>query len=271
MIPAEAQRLQGALNTLETRSVDGAPAGYREYAAYPVDFQAAAFPYCADGNLLVANNHAFFFVGAVRDENKKIVDLQLNTAALERLFRAIAARSDKLHERPWVHLRVDADLFENPARFVEKYQGLRAEPTRAEREHWLAKEGELIRAFVNDGGFQALATEILKPRKTPFFKDRRVDYFFEHHFRFEGVRINERLGYATWELLLPDGHSLVARQAYEAGTHMTERKWQLGLTKHMVSMAGEGHIGARQVLQTVEYNYNLPRIDLTRGLTPAPT
>lgn len=270
MVPPEAQRLQDALKALNSRDADGAPAGYRAYAAYPADFQAAAFPYCAEGSLLTANNHAFFFVSAERDETKKIVDIRLNTAALERLFRAIVARSDKLHERPWVHLRVDADLFENPARFVEKYQGLRAEPTRAEREQWLSKEGELIRAFVNNGGFQALAHEILKPRRNLFFKDRSVDYFFDHHFRFEGVRTEERLGHATWELLLPDGHSFVACQEYKGGTHMTDRTWQLGHTAQLVPLASEGHIGALQILRTVEYNYALPRIDLTRGLTPAP-
>lgn len=256
--------LETAIATLKTKGAQDEPIGYRGYDAYPAAFQAPDFPLVALNSRLTANNHAFFFVSPVKEDGK-VVDVKLNTTQLERAFAAIVASSKKEHSRSYLQLQIDADLFENPVRFIEKYQALRSEPVQTEREALLAKEGDLIRSFVANEGFRRVATSLLKPRIIPFFPDHRVDRFFERQFRFEGVQTADALPFATWELLLPDRHSLVARQEYKRGTYMADRPWQLGHTQHLCVMAAEGHSGALQVLRAVEHTYELPRVNLTNG------
>lgn len=264
----------GIFSDLKT-TTDTDPAGYRGFAGYPSAYQAAEFPAYGKEVRITGNNQAFFFVAGVKDASAQVIDVQPNDTAFKKLIANIIGQGSDADQRPLMRLQIDADVFENPERFVAKYQTLRSEPTQAERERLLGKEAETIRAFVNDGGMYSLVRDAvagdLKTRSgTPPTKkqiDGATQEFFAKNFRLEGVRTQQPLQFATWEIASPDG-VFQARQEYKNSTYMVERPWQLGLKTELTALGQDGHAGAKQVLDAVSATREMPTTNLTYGYPP---
>ena len=60
--------------------------------------------------------------------------------------------------------------------------------------------------------------------------DALADRFTTENFRLEGVKTEQPLKFATWEVKGWQGtdDTLLARQEYDKDTLMTERRWKLG-------------------------------------------
>ncbi|HEU5048495.1 MAG TPA: hypothetical protein VFT64_11710 [Rickettsiales bacterium] len=200
------------------------------------------------------------------------MDIEANTAALKALVLNIVERGVTAAKRPSVRLQIDADVFENPERFVTKYQALRSEPDEETRRYLLGKEAETIRNFVESGEMRKVISDVIGTEAEerngytlpPLALSKRVDEFLEKNFRLEGVRTEQALPFATWEIKSEEG-TFLARQEYSHSTYMTDRPWQLGIEQELSVLAGKGHSGASQVLEAAEHTRNLETVNLTHG------
>lgn len=249
--------------------------GYRGFSSYPVAYQATEFPQYGHEIRITGNNQAFFFVSGLKDSgSNQITDVQSNTTHLRKLIKNILSQGNTPQDRPLVRLQIDADVFENPQRFVGKYQNLRSESEQAERERLLGKEATLIRDFVNNGGLVTLVKEAFQQRaidrQDPFGQteekiDRDVRDFLVDNLRLEGVRTTRPLNFATWEIKSPEG-TFAARQEYKTSTYMVDRSWQVGTEPELTCLAQQNHSGAQQIQTAVGYTRNLEIVDLTLGM-----
>lgn len=266
-------------NDLRAFSPNEQVPGYRGFGSYPSDYQAAQFPAHGDSIRITGNNQAFFFAQGEKNAAGKIVDVKLNTRALEELVANIVGQGATANERPIVRLQIDADVFENPERFIKKYQDLRPEPEQAKREEWLGKEAEIIRDFVNEGGLysvvkQALQSDAKKRGEDENLNDTalkdRAEEFLRMNFKLEGLRTEQPMQFATWEIISPQGE-FAARQEYKNSTSQVDRPWQLGTDPQLSTLAAHGHKGAQQVLDAVIHTGCLEIVTLNNGLLPEPS
>lgn len=251
--------------------------GYRGYDKYPAQFQAAQFPLHGEETRITGNNQAFFFVQGVKGADNQVADIQENTSRLKELIGNIVKQGDTAETRPSMHLQIDADVFENKDRFVDKYQALRAEPDEATRRALLGKEVDIIRNFVQGGGIKNAVKEVFQNNATENggqpLPDTALEslskQFLEKNFKLEGVKTPDApLQFATWEVV--SGQDVfLARQEYKNSTHMTERPWQLGTELELSQLAGAGHTGAQQVITAATHTRDLETIDLTFGQAQA--
>ena len=230
--------------------VEGEVPGFRQQAGYPTEFQALDFPTLAgEGKVFMSgNNQAFFFVDNPKG-NSDPAKLTLNTERLERLMHNIKAKGTAFT------LAVDADMLENPERFVEKYQSLRPEADEQTRRALLQAEIRLIGQFLTSKGMVELAQRVAGDDATQFL---------QNNFTLVGLRSEEPLKQATWEVEGANGQKLIASQAYSQGTENIQRGWKLGESNH-VSFLRENHGGADALASEVEANHRLPMVNLTLG------
>lgn len=244
----------------------GDVSGYKGYDSYPVAFQAADFPKYGNTRI-TGNSQAFFFVEGIKKDGQ-VVDIQLQTKHLKTLI----ANTLQAEDRPQVSLQIDADVFENPEVYVDKYQKLRSEPEEATRRELLGKEAQMIREFVNEGGIKALVKETMQElaearngKKLPENAlETMADGFLKNNFHLEGLRTQEPLQFATWEVETSQGQ-LLARQEYKDSTYMADRPWQIGLAEELNQLKEKGHTGAEQVIEATDHTRDLPKIELTHG------
>ena len=228
------------------------------------------FPKHADYACITGNNLAFFFV---ETENAVLqgADPWLDTFFLEELIKNIVAQDSIAALRPTIILQVDADLFENQARFVEKYQHLRPESDKATREKILAKEAELIRDFVNQGGIRALVQKSL----TDAFQNDdtgSVDECLASNFKLFGLRTEKPLRFSLWDVSASEEKAVIVQQYYTPHTASTQRFTIAGMKKSVMALAREGceegFEEATRLFEATDLIANLPTIDLTNGYTP---
>lgn len=250
--------------------------GYREHSKYPTAFQAPEFPKYGDEIRITAANQAFFFAQEVKSADGQVTDVAPNTDKLRELITNIIKRGNQADNRPTVRLQVDADLFENPEKFIDKYHDLHLEEDVAKRRELLGKETDIIRDFVQSGGIKTMVKEALQKNTTenggPSLPDNVLEElskrFFEKNFKLEGVRTAEALPYATWKVKSDEG-TLLARQEYTKNTHRLDRPVQLGRAEDLFPLASAGHTGAQEVIQAVAHTRSLETIDLTFGQAQA--
>lgn len=255
------------------------PPGYCGYAGYPVAYQAAEFPALGRMVRITGSNQAFFFVRGVKNGDQ-VVDIEPNTSALNKLIHVILDQGASATQRPLMRLQIDADVCEDPAAFVDKYQSHRPEKDETARRFLLGKEAELIRSFIIDGGLRALAKKCLREHAEKHggpaqdALENAVTDFFTHNFHMEGVRTAHALQFATWDITTHDGTRFAARQEYKDSTYMVNRPWQLGLEPQLSALAEKNHEGARQILYAVDYTRDLQTINLInfkQSARPAPS
>jgi hypothetical protein len=259
-------------NNLATTSGEGGEIGYRSLPHYPfkdgMNFQAVDFPNLArKGKVyMLGNNQAFFFIKNPKG-NTDPNNMQLDTGALKTLLENIAANGT------FFMLMIDADVFANPANFVDKYQHLRPEPDEGVRRALLTKEVELISGFVQNQGITKLVKEILQESGalSKSHLEQRAAIFTNNNFKLRGVETFESLTGAVWEITNPDGTLLYAKQIYSPQTDNIDRTWQLGGGPALKSLIEKGHTGAHEISTTVNRMHALPKIDLTFGYTTPDT
>lgn len=239
-------------NLKQQGGTEGQP-GFTGLDHYPfkegLNFQALEFPELAAGRKawMLGNNQAFFFVKNTNAKGEANPDkITLDTGNLRKLIKNIYDHNTQFT------LMVDGDVLLNKERFVGKYAHLRQEPTDAERRALLGREADLISEFVNGGGIRELVRDVLRESnqgKEPAEND--VETFLTKNFRFEGLRLDEPLKAAVWEVEGPKG-ALCAKQIYQDGTPHTERPWQIGTQPELLAWKHEGHEGAEAVTAAVQ-------------------
>ena len=233
---------------------------------YPAPFQATEFPLLAGQGRaeILGNNQAFFFVKNPAG-NQDPSQMQLDTTHLKTLIGNIYdAKTD-------FTLAIDADVTQNPERFVQKYADLRGEPDQATREALLSHETALIGGFIAAGGVQDLVREVIaekneaKGQRLPGNAlDALTDGFLRQNLRIEGVMTEQALDGAIWNVQGPNG-ALLAKQLYEPSTHRDERNWVIGTEPALIELAQsqtEAAPTALAVLESVEAAGMLPRQNL---------
>ncbi|MCH2548156.1 MAG: hypothetical protein MK052_11180 [Alphaproteobacteria bacterium] len=233
--------------------------------AYPKDFQATEFPQLAqDGRAsMLGNNQAFFFV---KNTDGTPDGMELNTDKLKTLMENVRENGTEFT------LMLDADVTENPEKFVEKYKELRPEHAEDPKlaEAMLAKEANLIGDFIKSDGLQNLVDEVFADRgNAPEAGHEQLRKgFLGKQFKIEGVQTEEALTEAVWQVDAPDSErQLIARQSYSPATDSSERKWLLGNKEQVQALATDQNedkqAAAEALLQAVDKMENLPRVSLT--------
>ncbi len=252
------------------------PPGYREFPGYPAQFQVVDFPGYGPYTCITGNNQAFFFAKAVTDEQTGAVRIVPNQENLKKLLAAIIAQSpDDPEKCPIFYMQIDADVFENPERFVDNYQSLRKEPDESERRRLLREEIDIIGHFVNGHGLYSLAKSVLKENADRLGQtlsemqlNNLTTNFMGTNFCLKGVRTNKPLLFATWEVHLNGGGVFMTRQQYLLRTDKLQRPWKMGLGHLLSSLRNNGHPGATEVLEAIDHTRKLGTVDLTWGHPP---
>ena len=238
---------------------------------YPAPFQATEFPLLAGeggrGEIL-GNNQAFFFVKNPAG-NQDPSQMQLDTTHLKTLIENIYDAKSEFT------LAIDADVTQNPERFIQKYAHLRGEPDPATREALLSHETALIGGFIAAGGVHDLVREVIaekneaKGQRLPANAlDALTDGFLRQNFRIEGVITEQALDGAIWNVEGPNG-ALLAKQLYEPSTDRDQRKWLIGTKPALIELAQsqtESSPAALSVLEAVLEAGDLPRQNLLQSV-----
>jgi hypothetical protein len=240
--------------------------GYVALDHYPfkggMNFQAADFPLIAGNGkaAMLGNNQAFFFVRNPKG-NSDPAKLELDTSALKKLIGNIYDQGTQFS------LLIDADVFRDRAKFVDKYQHIRPEPDEATRRAMLGREAEMIAGFVEAGGIPKLIGEVIQEKtgiKDAALEHKTMEFLQHGHFKLQGVTIDKPIAYAVWQVDGPAG-ALIAKQVYPSQTPNTERPWQLGTEPELAALKENGHAGASALLDAAARMKQLPKINLTLG------
>lgn len=228
---------------------------------YPAQFQALDFPRLAgDGEVkMLGNNQAFFFVRNPKG-NTDPDCIELDTKNLKTLMQNVRENGTTFH------LLLDADIIDNPDRFVEKYHSLRPEKDEALAKAMLGQEAKLIGDFVKGGGVRELAKEVIREQNALPEKavEMLADRFITDQFHVKGVQVEKALEAAVWAVDAPTGR-LTARQQYDRSTENTQRTWLLGVEPEVKALArdhGNASPEAVALASSVAEMEQLPRMDL---------
>ena len=176
--------------------------GYQESDRYPAAFQVVDFPKFADVVRITGNNQAFFFARAEKDSEGNITGIVEDTKNLKSLIREIYDSGNSPDSRTKFHMQIDADVFNNPDAFIQKYQSLRAEPTLEKREELLGQEVKIIKDFVENDGIHTLVKEVISEARRETVTDGTnrslpepvlnalATKFLTENFKLEGVVVD---------------------------------------------------------------------------------
>lgn len=245
------QRLLTAYKDIKEPRDPAQTAGYAPSAGYKDAFQANLFPLLAkDGDVsMLGANQAFYFTRTSRDPSVPVDErVTLDVSNLEDLMENVYRQGTKFT------LMMDQDAMNRAGHdnFARKYLGLRPEPVE-EKTIMQRRECEIITRFFEAGGLQTVAKRVIQrlPREDGVNIDEAVSEFLNENFRVVGVRSEEALKGAVWDMSGPAGR-FSAIQHYSPATQNILRAWEFGTQPELQAQKEQGKEGPSRIMEMVQ-------------------
>lgn len=250
--------IQTAFSNIRSASGTGSEPGYYATDRYPEALQAEELPLVAPGGRggMLGANQAFFFVDNPYG-NEDPASIRFNIDHLKKLMGNVYDQGVQFT------LAMDADVLQNPAAFVSKYEKLRPESDPALRQAMVVREAGMIAGFIAADGVRHVARQVVQEKSgaTGQRLEELTGRFLEEQFHLAGVQVQQPLTEAVWQMDGPGG-GLYAKQAYTPGMHTTERAWQVGTQPELSALAEAGHPGAQSIMNAVANMQQMQAVDL---------